>query len=86
MCKLDFVPVSCDTEYLNIMSVPAIIDECQAIRYGRMDIPGAGQLSANKHSNALRLLFGQLDHLLGKERPALQRHLWGSNRMYPQSL
>lgn len=86
MCKLDFTPASCDSDYLSIMSIPALIDEAQAIRYGRMDTPGAAQLSANKHASALRILFGQLDHYLGKERPALQRHLWGSNKMYPQAI
>lgn len=86
MCKLEVTPVSSDTDYLNIMSVPALIDECQSIRYSRMDIPGAQQLSAAKHSSALRLLFGQLDHYLGKERPALQRHIFGSNRMRTQPI
>jgi len=86
MCKLDFVPVSCDSDYLSIMSIPALKDEAQSIRLGTMDIPGAVQLSQQKHASALRLLFGQLDHYLGKERPALARHLWGSNKMYPQAL
>lgn len=80
MCKLDFTPVTSDSDYLNIMSIPAIIDECQSIRLSRMDIPGAQQLSAAKHQSALRILFGQLDNYLGKERIALQRHILGSNR------
>lgn len=86
MCKLDYVPVTCDSDYLRIMSVPALIDECMSIRYGRMDTPGAQQLSAAKHASALRILFGQLDHYLGKERPALQRHIFGSDRMRLQPL
>lgn len=81
LCKLDFIPVQVDSDYLRILSVPAIIDECMAIRYGRMDSPGAQALSAAKHASALRLLFGQLDNVLGRDRPAIQRHIFGSNRM-----
>jgi len=86
MCKLDFTPVSCDSDYLNIMSVPALIDECQSIRMSRMDVPGAIQLSLQKHQSALRLLFGQLQHYLGNERPAIQRHIFGSDRLRLQPL
>jgi hypothetical protein len=86
MCKLDYQPVSCDSDYLGILSVPALIDECMSLRYGGMDTPGAQQLSAAKHKSALSLLFGQLDHYLGKERPAIQRHLFGSNRMRLQPI
>jgi len=86
MCKLDFTPVATDSDYLNIMSVPALIDECMSIRYGRMDVAGAQDLSDKKHASALRILFGQLDHYLGKERPAIQRHIFGSDRMRLQPL
>ncbi len=83
MVKLDFIPAQCDSDYLSIMSVPALIEECMAVRAGRMDVPGAQQLSDKHHMNALRLLNGQLDHYLGRERPALQRHLFGSDRLRP---
>jgi hypothetical protein len=83
-CKLDFIPVAADTDYLMIQSVPALIDECMSVRYGRMDTPGAQQLSAVKHQSALRLLFGQLDNFLGKERPAIRRSIFGSQPLIPQ--
>lgn len=86
MCKLDYVPVQVDSDYLTIMSVPALIDECMSIRFGRMDTPGAQQLSMAKHQSALRLLFGQLDNYLGKERPAIRRSLFGSNTMISQPI
>lgn len=86
MCKLDFVPVTCDSDYLRIMSIPSLIDECMSIRYGRMDTPGAQQLSDKKHASALRILFGQCDHYLGKSNPAIQRHIFGSNRMRMQPI
>lgn len=78
MAKLDFQPVTCDSDYLGIMSIPALIEEIQSIRLGRMDTTAAQQLSASKHAAALRLLFGQLDHMLGKEDIAIGRHIFGS--------
>lgn len=86
MCKLDYIPAEVDSDYLRIHSIPALIDECQAIRFSRMDTPAAQQLSANKHASALRLLFGQLDHFLGKEQTAIQRHIFGSDRMRLQPI
>lgn len=86
MCKLDFIPVSSDSDYLPIMSIPALIDECMSIRLGRMDTAAAQQLSANKHLSALRILFGQLDHMLGKQNVAIQRHIFGSDPLRLQPL
>jgi hypothetical protein len=83
-CKLDFIPVASDTDYLMIQSVPALIDECMAVRFGRMDLAGVFSTSDKKHQSALRLLFGQLDNYLGKERPAIQRHIFGSQRLQRQ--
>jgi hypothetical protein len=82
-CKLDFVPAACDSDYLCIQSVPALIDMCMSIRYGRIDTAGAQQLSEAKHLSAIRILNGQLDHLLGRDRPAIQRRLFGSDAMQP---
>ncbi len=86
MVKLDFVPVQCDSDYLNLGCVPALIEECQAVRYGRIDTPGSQQLSALHHTNALRLLFGRLQHFMGNEQPAIHRRLFGSDRMRLQPL
>jgi len=79
LCKLDFVPAVADSDYLRIMSIPALLDECMAVRFGRMDTVGAQQLSAAKHASALRLLFGQLDNYMSRENPAIQRKLFGSD-------
>lgn len=84
MCKLDFVPAQVDTDYLLIASVPALLEECMSIRYGRMDTPGAQQLSDQHHARALRLLNGQLDHYLGKERVSISVPIFGSDRLTTQ--
>ncbi len=81
LCKLDFIPATCDSDYLCIQNIPALIEEVQSVRLGRMESAAAQQLSVAKHINALRLLNGQLDHLLGRERPALQRRLFGSDAL-----
>lgn len=83
-CKLDFIPVTNDVDYLMIQSVPALIDECMSNRLGRMDSAAAQQLSQAKHASALRLLFGQLDNFLGKERPAIRRSIFGSQPLQSQ--
>lgn len=84
--KLDFVPVQSDPDYLTIQSVPALIEEVQAIRYGRMDSDLAAKLEAKHHARALALLFGQLDHYLGKVNTAISVPIFGSDRLHPQPI
>lgn len=83
-CRLDFVPVASDVDYLLIGSVPALIDECMSIRLGRMESAAAQQLSAAKHQSALRLLFGQLDLHESREQVAVGRSIFGSNPLRRQ--
>lgn len=78
--KLDFVPVQSDPDYLTITSIPALIEECQAIRYSRMDAPKAAELEQKHHLKALSLLFGQLDHYLGKTNVSVGIPIFGSDR------
>jgi hypothetical protein len=52
----------------------------------RMDVPGAQQLAEAKHQSALRLLYGKLQHYMGNATPAIQRSIFGSNRMIRQPL
>lgn len=86
MCRLDFVPVACDADYLSIANVPALIDETMSIRLGRVELPASQQMSVTKHANALRILNAQLDLYLGKTQTAVQRHIFGSDRMRLQPL
>lgn len=86
LCKLDFVPLTCDSDYLNLHSVPALIDACQWIRMSRMDVPGAQQMAEIKHQSALRLLYGKLQHYFGNVNPAIQRRILGSDRIRPQHI
>ncbi len=80
MCKLDYAPIASDSDYLKIPNVPALIAETEAIRYFSQDTEVAQDLGAKKHAEALRLLFGQLQHYLGNERPAISVSLFGPSR------
>lgn len=82
--KLDLVPAMSDRDYLLIQSIPAIIEECQALRYGSMDSQDASKKEAEHHAKALRLLFGQLDAKLGKVNTAISVPIFGSDRLQRQ--
>lgn len=83
-CKLDFIPVINDSDYLIIQSIPAIIDECASRRYSRMDSAQAHQFEKERHEKAIRILNGQLDHVEGKINTAISVPLFGSDRLRPQ--
>lgn len=84
--KFDYVPVNSDSDYTIIQSLPALIEECQSIRYSRMDSANAIQFEQKHHARALQLLFGQLDHTLGKTQTAISVPIFGSNRPRLQPL
>lgn len=85
-CKLDFVPASSPQDYLIIQSVPALLEQVQAIRYSRMDSDAAAKLEAKHHARAIQLLLGQCDHLLGKVNTAISVPLFGSDRLKAQPI
>lgn len=84
--KLDFVAVISDPDYLLIQSLPALIEEAQAIRYSRMDSPSAANLETKHHTKALSILNGQLDHYEGKTSTSVRVPIFGSDRMRTQPL
>lgn len=81
MAKLEYVPISGDSDYLGIPCVPALIAECTSLRYENMDNLKAAALAEKHHQKALQLLYGQLDHYLGRTRPAISVSLFGPRRM-----
>ena len=84
MAKLEFVPVSVDTDYLLIGNIEALIAECESIRYSSMDSPGAKSMAQERHMQAIRLLQGELVHQLGRERPAISFSPFGSAHLRNQ--
>lgn len=78
ICKLELIPVTVDTDYLLIQNLEALIEECQSVRYSESDSEVGKKMAADRHAQAIRLLQGELVHYLGKERPALSFHPFGS--------
>jgi hypothetical protein len=83
-CKLDFIPVLNDTDYLIIQNIPALIEQCASIRWSKMDSAQALAKEASTHKKALQLLCGQLDHFYGKTNTAIGMQIFGSDRLRPQ--
>ena len=81
IAKLELIPVQLDSDYCLIQNLEAIIEECQAIRYDRMDSLASKQLSAAAHLKAIGFLNGELGHYLGLDRPAVSFRPFGSARL-----
>lgn len=81
--RLDFVPVSNETDYLLIPNVPALIEESMSLRFNKMDSGNSVQMSAVHHGKALALLNGQLDAYEGKTQTAIKVPIFGSFKLRP---
>lgn len=86
LVKLDFVPVKVDTDYLLIQNLAALKEEVQGIRLSDMDSPNAKRMGNAHHAAALRLLFGELDHFVGKERVSVQVPIFNGNPLRRQPI
>lgn len=71
LAKLDYYPVQIDADWLLIDNIPALIAECQAIRFGDMESPQALIQSQSKHKEAIGLLNDTLDHRTDRLHPAV---------------
>jgi hypothetical protein len=81
IAKMEIIPVVSDTDYLLLQNLEAIIEECQSIRYSEMDTPTAKQMAQEKHTQAVRLLIGELGHYNGIDVPALGFFPFGSAKL-----
>lgn len=84
--RIDFIPVTNETDYLTIPCVPALTEEAQSIRFSRMDAGNAATQSVIHHQRALSLLCGQLDKFHGKVNTAVGLKIFGSQPMRRQSI
>ncbi len=71
IAKMQHVPVVNQTDFFVIQSIPALIQECAAIRYEEMDTPQSAQLAIVHHAKAVQLLNQQLNHEQGAENPTV---------------
>lgn len=76
IAKLEFIPVSRDTDQLLIGNIPALIEEAQSIRYSQMDVPTAAGLELKHHRRAIKLLQDELRHYEGEQRIAVAVVRW----------
>lgn len=86
MVKLEFIPITRDTDFNVIGNIPALIEECKAIRYSDMDKPEAMALEAKSHSKAMKYLNQELKHYLGALNPAVNLAVYGSARLEKQQI
>lgn len=86
MAKLEFIPANRDTDFLIIGNIPALIEECKAIRYSDMDVPNAAMLEAKSHSKAIKYLNQELAHYLGKLQPAVNFAPFGTAKLEYQMI
>lgn len=78
MAKLEFIPANRATDFLIIGNIPALIEECKAIRYADMDTPEAAALETKSHAKAIKYLNQELNHYLGQMQPAVNFAPWGT--------
>jgi len=78
MAKLELIPARVDTDYLLIQNIEALIEESKCIRYGNVDTINAKKMSLDAHTQAIRLLQGELVHYLGRTKPAVEFKPFGS--------
>lgn len=78
MCKLEFTPLTSLMDSLIIGNLEALRHECLSIRFSQMDATEADSKSARHHAKAISILQHELDHYLGKERPAVVFNPMGS--------
>lgn len=86
MAKLAYVPVRQPLDYLLIPSVEALINECQSVRYDRMDDSESKQKARYHHTQAIRLLQGQLIHEQGQDNVAINFAPFGDARLINQRI
>lgn len=86
MAKLEFVPVSVDTDWLLIGNIPALKAECFAVRYEESDNEKSLAMAEVKHRQAIKLLNQELTHYTGRLNPAVNVALWGTAKLEHQRI
>lgn len=81
MCKFAFVPVTVDQDWLIIGNIPALKRACESVRYAENDSPESHAMSRAKWQEAIRLLNRELDHHMGKHRPAIRFSPFGHDTL-----
>ena len=89
MAKLELIPVAVDTDYTLLTgqaAIEAMIEEALAMKYSRIDETSSKQMAREHHSNAVKILNGQLNEIYGMDMPALEVAIFGSARLSKQRI
>lgn len=86
IAKLEFIPVSADTDYLFIDNIPAIKEMCRAIRFGEMDTAQAMSQARICEANAIRELNHEKQTYNENDTIAIGCHVFGSARLNKKSI
>ena len=86
IAKLEFIPVTTDTDYCLIQNLRALVSEAAAWRYSKMDSVQSRQLEAVDHKAAVRLLNGEIAHYYGIQDPAIRLDVFGSAHLKRQAI
>jgi hypothetical protein len=71
MCKREFIYYTNDMDELLISNLEALTLMCQSIRYSEIETATSAQMQAKSEKDAIKLLQNELDHYLGRDRPAV---------------
>lgn len=71
VAKLEFIPVSRDTDPLIIGNIPALSEMCQALRGYAQEVTAAHEMAETHEKKAIKLLKQEMDHYLGSQSPAV---------------
>lgn len=86
ICKLDLIPAQVDQDYCLIQNLEALICEAQSMRLSEVDNKNSQAMAVNHHTQAIRLLNGELAHFLGIDDPAIMFAPFGSARLAKQRI
>lgn len=86
LVKLEFIPVTRDSDFLLIGNLAALKEECLAIKYSEMETEGSVQLSQMHHKKALALLNKELRVYEGDKRPAVNVAIYGTAHLRRHSI
>lgn len=81
ICKLEPIPVKVDADYLILQNLEAMIEEAHSLRYSEMDSETAKKEALYHHSQAVRMLNGELAHYYGLNTPAVNFSPFGSAKL-----
>ncbi len=84
LCKLDPIRLQVDTDYFTLQgdaAIEAIIHECQAVRYHKMDDAVSKSMAKEHHSQAVGILNGILNQYIGQESVAVRFSPFGSAKL-----